>query len=274
MATPCYIAEAWGQEASWGDQSRDRVPYILRGPVSRDIAREMLGTYAAAVAPNGRYLRNYEVHEIGPGIWHGEAEYTTIPPPSTTEWNFEFDTSAENQHIQHSLKTIGKWTKDSQGVPDKGDQDQAIGVEDGKVAGCDIFTPTFTWTEQHQMLASIVTFGYAQTLRDLTGTTNDATFRGFTKGHVLFLGAQARRSSKDPKWVDASFKFRAGRDWIGDIGDIKDVSKLAWEYLWLYYSRAEGTADMPIVQKAKAAYVEQVYKAGDFSLLLIGTGAP
>jgi hypothetical protein len=67
----------------------------------------------------------------------------------------------------------------------------AIGVSDSGVAGCDIHTPVFQWHETRSIPRKIAcSFSYLRALYKLVGRTNDAAFRGFPTGDVLFFGAR------------------------------------------------------------------------------------
>ena len=55
------------------------------------------------------------------------------------------------------------------------------------------------------------------------------------------------------------------------VGDITDIDKKGWEYMWVRYADAEDATAKAIVKKPVAVYVEKVYEEGDFSGLGIGT---
>jgi len=87
----------------------------------------------------------------------------------------------------------------------------------------------------------------------------------FNAGEVLFLGASGDDSTAS-EFVDVMYRFAASpnRENI-EIGDITVTSKLGWEYLWVRYE--DGVDQNMIVQRPVAAYVEQVYGYGDFSVI-------
>ncbi|MCK4625174.1 MAG: hypothetical protein KAV00_07685, partial [Phycisphaerae bacterium] len=55
------------------------------------------------------------------------------------------------------------------------------------------------------------------------------------------------------------------------VGDIVNINKKGWEYMWVRYADAEDAAAKAIVKKPVAVYIEKVYEDGDFSTLGIGT---
>ena len=87
-------------------------------------------------------------------------------------------------------------------------------------------------------------------------------------GEVLFLGASgSKRSTGD--W-EITFRFAASQNRTGiTIGDITDIVKGGWDYLWVRYEDSEDTGAKQLVKKPVAVYIEQVYHLKDFSLLAI-----
>ncbi len=85
---------------------------------------------------------------------------------------------------------------------------------------------------------------------------------------MLFQGASGSQRGQED-W-EITFSFAASPNATGlTMGDITDIDKKGWEYLWVRYQDAED--EDVLVKQPAAAYVEQVYPYGDFSLLGIGT---
>jgi len=86
---------------------------------------------------------------------------------------------------------------------------------------------------------------------------------------VLFLGASgSKRSSED--W-EITYRFASQPNRTGIVvGDITGISKKGWEYMWVRYRDTEDGSAKALVKRPVAAYVEQVYRDGDFSQLGIG----
>jgi hypothetical protein len=53
------------------------------------------------------------------------------------------------------------------------------------------------------------------------------------------------------------------------VGSITVTAKKGWEYLWVQYET--GVDEDALIKRPAYAYVEQVYRTGDFSTLGIGT---
>jgi hypothetical protein len=175
------------------------------------------------------------------------------------------DTGGGTQHITQSRATVSKHAPAGETAPDfKG----AIGVTTDSVEGTDITIPIFNFAETHYVPTAAVTDGYKLALFSLTGKANDAAFRGFQAGEVLFLGASGSKRGKDD-W-EITFRFAASLNITGlGVGDIVGIDKKGWEYLWVRYADAED--ENVLVKQPIAAYVEQVYQEADFSGLGIGT---
>jgi len=66
---------------------------------------------------------------------------------------------------------------------------RVVNGEGTGVEGVDITIPVYNFSETHYLPTLIVTPQYKADLFRLTGRTNQAPFRGFQPGEVLFLGA-------------------------------------------------------------------------------------
>ncbi len=203
----------------------------------------------------------------GTGTYDVTVRYVPVTRGSikiTGDSSFTFDTGGGSQHITQSRSTISK-TAASGTAPDF---DGAINVSKDSVNGVDITVPVYHFAETHYIDDDDVTQAYKITLFNLTGKMNNAAFRGFAAGEVLFLGASgSARGSGD--W-EITFKFAASPNRTNiQVGDITVPSKLGWDYLWVRYKDALDTTAKAVVQRPVAAYVERVYDFGDFSGLNI-----
>jgi len=247
--------------------------YHVRGTASDVEAKNaMLG----AAPPSYSYLP-LESSEIEPDvmdaadpdrcIWKGTVRYArdsqTSEPPQTGESTFSFDTGGGTQHITQSMSTVGKYAPEGKTAPDfKG----AIGVTHDSVEGVDITTPIYNFSETHYLAASVVTPDYKAALFNLTGKVNSASWNGFAAGEVLFLGAAGSKRG-DEDW-EINFRFAASPNRTGlTVGDISEIEKKGWEYMWVRYADAEDATAKAIVKKPVAVYIEKVYEGGDFGQL-------
>jgi hypothetical protein len=230
-------------------------------------------TLVAANAPliyAGLPRKDFQIRPQGGGIWEATVRYSlsdpnrTQDPPQTGDSRFSFDTGGGTQHITQSLETVASYAV--AGPPP--DFQGAIGVSHDAVEGTDVTVPIYHFSETHYIDNALVTGAYKASLFFLTGKTNDAPFKGFEEGEVLFLGASGSKRG-DEDW-EISFRFAASPNVTGlSVGPINGISKKGWEYLWVRYADAED--QNTLIKRPVAVYIERVYEAGDFTALGIGT---
>jgi hypothetical protein len=236
----------------------------------------------AEVSANGRYWQypgvpgvqlmaeSYSVSYLGDEAWQLTINYekTGADDDATAPLKRarSFDTTGGTQH-----KTQAE--AESRFGSNAPDQQKAIGVDSNGVNGVDIVVPQLSWQESYDVPNSYVTSAWIRGVAGVTGTTNNAAFRGFEAGEVLFLGCSGSQEWDDQKgsgpW-SLSFRFAASKNVTGEtIGDITGISKKGHEYLWVRYE--DAVSSNSLLKKPKAVYVNKVYKDSNFSTLGIGT---
>ena len=236
----------------------------------------------AEVSANGRYWQypgvpgvqlmaeSYSVSYLGDEAWQLTINYekTGADDDATAPLKRarSFDTTGGTQH-----KTQAE--AESRFGSNAPDQQKAIGVDSNGVNGVDIVVPQLSWQESYDVPNSYVTSAWIRGVAGVTGTTNNAAFRGFEAGEVLFLGCSGSQEWDDQKgsgpW-SLSFRFAASKNVTGEtIGDITGIAKKGHEYLWVRYEDAVSSGSL--LKKPRAVYVNKVYKDSNFSTLGIGT---
>lgn len=259
-----------------GDLKEVEIPYFVFEASDENSAL----SFARLNAPNisGMSLDSVEIDErVSKDIWRVRIIYakddsggtTTDPtnPESEDNSSFAFDTGGGTMHLNQSIRTSGKYPEDA---PDfKG----AIAVDnDGNVNGIDVTMPVLNFTETHTFESSKVTNAYKKTVASLTGSVNNAAFRGFEAGEVLFLGASGSKQSKSSKakW-EITFRFAVSPNKSSfEVGGIQVASKKGWEYLWARYGSEESEDKKSVIKKPTSVYVEEVYPEGNFANLGLG----
>lgn len=267
---PISIYEAYpSRKTQMGERPTVDLVYHVEGTRDDLTVKAFVRAYAPATY-DGLYQGTISIDETAPEHWECTVRYETTKPPERNDYEWSFDTTGGKTKITQSKATIASYAPAGEVAANhKG----AIGVTDDGVEGCEIVTPEFKWSETWQFARADVDWTYAQTVMGLTGKTNDATFRGFAAGAVLFLGARGGTSKKDPSLVELTFQFSANQSADDQtIGDITGVDKGPWEYLWVRYKQDPDTTAKRLARKPEAAYAERVYDEGDFSDLGIGTG--
>jgi hypothetical protein len=183
-----------------------------------------------------------------------------------------FDTTGATQHITQAYP-IGS-AAEKRFPSNAANMSGAIGVDSNGVNGVDVVTPQFQWQETYEVPSMYVTGPYIIGVSTITGTTNNAGFRGFAAGEVLFLGCSGSQEWDEAKgdgpW-SLSYRFVASKNVTNQtIGSITGISKKGHEYLWVRY---EDTVDSSsLLKRPKAVYVNSVYRESNFSALGIGVG--
>jgi hypothetical protein len=222
---------------------------------------------------------SYSVSYLGDDAWHVEIQYEKLgadaTEPDPLKRSRSFDTTGGTQHMTQALGET-KYAASGSTAPD---QFKAIAVDGDSVQGIDIVVPQLSWTETYDVPSTYVTSTYIKKVAKLTGTTNDAAFRTFATGEVLFLGATGSHEWDDQKhdgpW-SLSFRFVASPNAGSgqtiaalEIGSITGIEKKGHEYLWVRYE--DDVTDNTLLKKPKFVYVNKVYREGNFSDLGIGT---
>ena len=263
---PVVVQERFeSRESTEGDSPSVDLQFWIGGTDDDLVAKAALLS-ASPVWYDGLVRQSANTKPVGPGLWDGVVRYGPRKKPETGESTFQFDTGGGQQKITQSLQTVQKKAPPGKTAPDfKG----AIGVTHDNVEGVEITIPVYNFSETHYVAAADVTGAYKAALFALTGKVNNAAFRGFSAGEVLFLGASGSKRGEED-W-EISFKFAASPNATNlTVGDITGINKKGWEYLWVRYADDEDANAKVLIKKPIAAYVEKVYEEGDFSGLGIG----
>ncbi len=259
-----------------GEVIEVEIPYLVFEAEDEDAALSAARSRAALHTVKGMSLESVEVVErVNEDTWKVKATYAEdegVGPDDDggvedETSSFAFDTGGGTMHRNQSIQTRAKYPNDA---PDYGG---AIEVDnEGNVNGVDVTMPVLNFTETHTMAGSRVTTSYKKTVAALTGTVNASSFRGFASGEVLFLGASGTKRSKkaNAPW-EITFRFAVSPNESSvKVGDLKVASKFGWDYLWVKNADKVAENRKNVVKKPVAAYVEQVYPAGDFGKLGLG----
>ena len=241
-----YLVSGAIDEAEVKTEAQNAIPLIYSG-----LLRKVIVLEERLDASSWRVTAHYGIPEVD------DAGQT--PDPVET-----FDTGGGQQHITQSLSTISRHGP-AASVELKG----AIGFDGEQVQGVDITVPVYNFTETQYFEDAEVTFAYRGIIMRLTGRVNDAPFKGFQAGEVLFLGASGSRRVSELWEITFRFAGLPNRTSF-QVGDILVPAKKGWEYLWVQYGKDVDIAVKQIIKKPIAVYIEKVYELGDFSTLDIG----
>ena len=265
------VEEQFYNRTETDSESAD-VPYIVFDAVDEAAVFTAIDAAVPSTVRN-LYLDTVEITErLDTDKWRAVVKYSSREWTESPDSKFSFDTSGGSQHITTSKSTVNRYG------PLKADLGELIGydAESRSVQGTDIVVPVYNFAETHFFSNAAVTSAYKQTIFGLTGKVNNASFKGFSAGEVLFLGASGSRQGDDSndKW-EISFRFGASQNATGlVVGSITGIDKWGWEYMWIDYRDETVTNDAGKemwVKVPKAVYIEQVYDTGNFADLDIGT---
>ena len=243
------------------DESRTEVLWHVFGSDSETAmldylianAGDAIGGHSSLVLPRSAI----DLEQVAPEHWLARVDFSS-KAHEAGDSQYSFDTTGGSTHITQSRATL----RTSADAPD---YDGAINVSEDRVDGVDITIPSFKMTETHEFAEASITLAYLKTLSQLTGSTNDAAFRGWSAGEVLFLGASGTLRTGDEATWSITYSFDMQQNVNVDVGALGQILKEGWAYLWVAYKDTEdGDA---LVKQPKAAYVEQVYPESDFSLI-------
>jgi hypothetical protein len=249
----------------------DTVGYRLTGVFTFAMARAIAAGYCPMIRA-GLWRTKIDATERGFGLWDIDVTWSVYDKkePEAGDFSWSFDTTGGTKHITQGISHVQSYVPSGKTAVDhKG----TIGVnENGDVEGVDVPDKSFKWTEHRQLLLADYGWTYAGIVDDLTGTINNAAFRGMATGTVLFAGAQGTRSIKDPLILDLTYHFEYQRSGVSlSVGDITGISKVGWQYLWVEYRKKDGGTANRNATVPVQVNVEEVLPSDDFSLLGIGT---
>lgn len=238
-----------------------------------DINARITASYAywqyPGVADMQLRAESYSVSYLGDDAWQVTIDYVKdgaeSEDTSPLKRSRQFDTTGGTQHITQAHDETAYGTN----APD---MKHAIAVDENGVNGVDIVVPQLQWTETYDVPDDYVTSAYIRSVADITGRVNNATFRTFDAGEVLFVGCTGSQEWDDQKgrgpW-SLSYKFVASPNVTDSVGDISPIQKGGHDYLWVRYQSA--SENNVLVKRPLHVYVNKVYRDADFSGLGIGT---
>lgn len=286
------------REATVGENPTITLHYTLEGTADdlaakAAIAAEAPATYDNLTRGDARVRPLFVDAAANEGIWECEVTYGNVALPF--DYTISFDTTGGTQHVTQALLPESVNTYKAPWLSVAANHHGAIGVtgsgDDTTVEGVDVVAPVYRWTETHWQPDDVVTPAYREKLFVLTACFNNEFFREYLPGEVLFMGASGSKTGYSPlhggdtEWWEISYGFAAQltvgvvderlnveRPETITIGEIVVEQKYGWDYLWVQYGRFKATqAAAGIEIKPAAAFIERVYRPGDFSWLEIGT---
>ncbi|MCB0912182.1 MAG: hypothetical protein KDB60_11265 [Propionibacteriaceae bacterium] len=236
------------------------------GETNEDLA---IKTAALATLPDtydDKPRQSIEIEELAPDLWQVTTTYAftfgsfVLASDGSAS---SFDTTGGTRRVTQSIRTVSSYAIGTANAPDF---QGAIGVSESGVEGVDIPDRRFVFRETRIVNDSAVDAAYKAVIWGLTGKVNDADFLGFPAGSVIFHGATGALRSETEWEIVYHFEFQPNATGLS-VGQISDIDKKGWEYLWVVYEPAVDDDAQALVRTPSAVYVEQVVYEGDFSTL-------
>lgn len=193
-------------------------------------------------------------------IKYRSPELAAKEEPLTGE--IEWDVAAETENVIRA--EFGQTH-----YPSGEDVGDLIGVDGENVTGVDKRVPKSQYVEDHDVNELALTAVYWRRIMDYSGTINNAHWKIWAKGEVLFLGARIVRRGKGQNRARFSFLVSPNATiQIQTTSGVQNVEKRGWEYLW--FERLKTTSGGRIKMEVKAVHVASIYDANNFLNLGIG----
>lgn len=191
---------------------------------------------------------------------------------SEGEATMSFDCGGGTKHVVHAIKQ-GKIVNSaiSYAADDAGGGIGWNGKSGSEAEFSGVDVPTADMREVYTKLIPIskLTASYKKSLATLTGKVNNATFKGYEAGEVMFLGMSYTAPVKGQKKVMATYNFRISPNEtnVKISGQTYSVSKKGWQYAWarskMVNNANSGTPQVEI----DGVYISDVCESADFSVL-------
>ena len=230
---------------------------------------------------DGLPLQDAQVDRVYEGAYEAEAVYGAgdagLANESSEKESFEIQPDRSKKQTAISQTQYGARNGES-GIAPRSVGD-AVNVSDRGAEGVEIITPVVKFSVSRVFSDSQVTPSYKSTLAQLVGTVNDAAFRGFAAGEVLFSGAfgELRKRAGDDVW-EFRFDFLVKPNGTIDYpfplqplsGEPDPIPKDGWDLFWILFGPQlldNGSDDyIP-----SAVYISQIYPRTDFSGIGVNT---
>lgn len=267
------------------DDTNFRRKYLMTSVDGEDIlpidAEYVARTYSTLVAdedPDYLSSDNLSLQQVHPKAWIVTAQWASqgdlSPEDSGTgKPNMRFRVSTEGGTVetQYSLETVGLYEAGDATnhiAADKPKYNQLINVTEDGPQGTEVEIPSMEFEIEYAFPKGTVTESLLTNLYGYTKTVNNATWRGFPAGTVLFRGV-TYESETNNHTDRVTYKFAASPNVTQSLPNGFTIAKGGWHYVWFRYVPAKK--DNTEVMVPKNCYVERMYNSANFAILGIPT---
>lgn len=149
--------------------------------------------------------------------------------------------------------------------------DGRVNVYDGETKGVDVVVPelSFQFTVNFRSMSAVA----LNTINNMVGTINNATWGPFPAGTVMFRGGDMHAEDWDKdksyygKYWKVTWNFQYNPSSVVTAPDGTLITKGGWQYIWGYRSKVEDINTGVIYDEVLQINKENIYPSTDFSLL-------
>ena len=245
--------------------------YLVDGANNRDeaftaVLREApvwhKGMYRQSVSFDGYEGDGFPTFSVS-YVYRGSSAFSDSG--ESRESTISFDCSGGTKHITHS-------TEPARMI--KGDQEEitAIGWNgktgaDMEITGVDIPVGAIRESYTRIVKMSRLSTAYRRKVAALVGKVNNASFKGWEAGEVMFLGMSFNGSLDSQTLIQVTYNFQIQPNETGiKVGNVP-VTKKGFEYVWVYWKSEADVTSLKTSIAPDGIYVSKVAEAGDFGVL-------
>lgn len=276
----CQLKNLCTRSLNAGGNCRSaRLNYIVSGisADSSDPGSSVLGEVqknAPAELDGAPLARVTLVKSHGGGIFEVQAEYEQNVPDRSANRKigdrfWVFDTTGGRENVLHGTLLNSQAAAGSGMPPDPGTLINWNGRNGDRfyVGGTPKIVPAMRESCTAVFRNSDITGAYRRTVMELTGCVNNAAFRSWEPGEVLFLGASSALPYKNAQGtliIEITFRFAVRCNCKEmEIGGVKLGPAEGWDVPWSIIE-PDVNGRKPVTG---GAYLSSIYKKGDFSSL-------
>jgi hypothetical protein len=218
---------------------------------------------------------------IAAGVWEATVTYgrrdSRRRSVDNQAYSWSFNTGGQTENVQLAIAQTATSLIAGLAAADFGVN---INVDqDGNPQGVDIVAPKLEFSETHIIPRNTVEQSSGAWVKDLagiTGSVNNATFRSFSAGEVLMLGASGQK--RDDGDYDVTFQFLCSPNvsltfpiYSQDgtpSGNNATIAKGGHEYLWFQSAQRTDATALETIVRARSVYKSQVYPAANFGSVI------
>jgi hypothetical protein len=207
----------------------------------------------------------------------------TPPPPENGEPDLDDDQVRLKQHnFTQSLENVQEYTNlvgsttyydDDTGTP-AADPELVRGIhprgETNEFEGVSVRRPIGSYVISYYPSADRASKAYLDSVKDMVGSVNNATFQGYAPGEVLFVSAQGKGFNDSHFDLQFTFEIRKNKtdQQITDLdGNVIEYDVDGHDYSWVFYE--EVLKGETVAQNPAQVIVEELYPRADLNDLFL-----